>query len=1501
MAFERLSEYFEPRILWYHKILSFFHESIPSDSLPSSRFALTIGLIKLLIYFSSFLHFDRDPLKSTASEWSILQILTNLIALKPLLMIILSIYFLASFLIIALFLLNHSFAKANSSTKSRSSLLGCIRYFHESLVRGSAFLLLLVYAARVRNEGLLTSDQASNRTLHVIALSIVVFTIIYETAMLYFWGCIFQKSRTLEFKWKIPLPLFSYIENWAIFYLFYSGTEISRFEFHLATHILLITQTTELFYLHTQLSMISTVMMTLNGVLYAVALIDQMIFPLTKTNYEPLIRLSMLLSFLILSIIFVCQKRLFTQKYTVLDRRQYKFMLTQILNNWNLLKQLESDFISKLDGQSALSNSQQKKVWFAYLLQSHSINCSKINCFCQNNMLNFSTVGTSAEKEQCATSFVLHMVRDYLRMNPSDIFLRFRYIEFMIKQCKNRIEAILESKCVSQHQISFRHWITLFSVKIVIGEFFRANSRGILPEHTSDIDVQRFIKTTINFDDYKAKRDVLARCCLEFFNELRHKRSTFDTLSQRISALHQAKLEYLTSAHRFKDRYEALCYRKLIKICIPEINIESSKEGNGDKKHFISRFTSTQDSCYLLVSLGKNELGRIMAVHQNVKIMLGYEPINLISNYLTVFLPPKFGIGHNRALESYLSHGQGDHMNGRTNFFLKNLEGYIAHVQLSVKNFFNYKESLPCSFSIFNKHFSDEELILCDKRGKILSITEGLKKKTKWRFHSNNFDENIQNIIPKSGFIFQTNHRPSKSLPEKQVPKRTGGLYDGMLYLDFMKYKEAEESLTEGFSTMNPVHLGSTSFFHQPIENISYIKHKQLIQQMPIQKFTISFDFELIETSDTRFFLVRIVTLKRVAVKDSILNHKIFVFIFRTSLLKLVLRKYLRRKEKALYNFLLCFKQEIVKLDMSKRRISRYIVPVRSSGFLQLKKELSKSVDVSALKNRVQNKLFRLRLMSLFSFAMILFICVMKIRILSDFSKNLPQNLSQSFANLRRQHNLMKSTFMIPFQILQTSTTQKAADFSNQIESLFGYRMTPAPPVPTHDSAILALEDLLFGHVKDSYLQSLITLQSHELTPDFSPDNISDISVRISDEDSVIPLVSNVHDAFVYLNFIQQDLELEPTDFRNFRQTFFNILNHQAAYLKVNPIYLSLVSDLNTIQYILLGCSAGLSVIAIILVFRLAESYRNFHRCLAFVSTLTLKPSKRQFLKSFSSSKAQKAESITEEKSPPAANSQRTNFRRLDMRNLARFSFVFLFPFVAAFAILTVFVLIVLTHNRKTLDSSTDLISSLIELDTLVCSGMISLQVSKPDRLIESGEFNNRMNSLYSSIFVAKVHGNSFVSSFNLKESICEYLTDPKIEHCEALFNGLLVQGYEKIVRKLIHEMTNMLDSHLSMFLFADHKQTYALALILIHFNTYLLNEAISSNLSSITWIQNADVALIIAVIIIIVGLTLFFLCQLKRLLADPWEHVIPMLKHLSQRAIKTNSLLQLFLRGDYV
>lgn len=1146
-------------------------------------------------------------------------------------------------------------------------------------------------------------------------------------------------------------------------------------------------------------------------------------------------------------------------------------------------------------------NNEPRTINFFQIL-GHSTNCADPGCFCWEII--HDNEGSSFRNPLVVRLFLKQLFQVYLRKNQNDYFVRLIYAEFLLNFENKPILSLTELSSFPNKLISSRDRLLQFSIRQEVHRRWVSQTALILSNNEKDLEIIRFVEIADKISDLKDHSEELV---VQFFKLIaRFKSPSFtpEKAKSLIAVFSKTKHKYLKIVQKIKNRYLPPLHGKIMDLCIPEEENRERLINPKLSKLSQANFVQNQSFCFLIVSLSKNELGTILKADSKIKGLLGFEPSNLVNSTLSSILPPEVGDEHQKSMEDFIQTNSSEFNHHEKGNFLMCKEDGMRGVEIYIKPFVNIQNYSACLFTAVDGRKSTDQALICDHLGSVLAVTKDFYNKTNWRFREAKKNSLIISLIPEAKSILEKTQSgaSSSSLGTDERLK----YFEAFLYVDFIALKnhgsiENKERSPQMLFEKTSQYSVKTILPNLRSSPLQVSPFQPNLMDMPVKKFCIKFTVQELRISSRIFYCFDIPTIKPKALPDSITNQKVITFVFRISLLKIFIRKVLKRKSRAIYQFMNKSVETLMREPSRKRLefISQQLIPEKTAINLKSSED-NYTVNIQSLTKSIALRANKLCFLAIVTYLLIIGTTIVKMITLQSITADISTVILNSSSNIRLKNEMLGITVLFPHinsSPLLQSNEENSSQTEQGLEHLKSLEIDNRHEIDPEEAK---MQNYFFDLQTESFLKKLKHPQYGEVSPNFSIKDLDSIAVHNYQAQHPFDVVSNVRDTFVYLNYLAHSSSIGIIQYANYRETSQRVIDMYHEYLETNVSFELLISNFDSIFQTLIFFSIALAISSFYALFKLTSSYLSLYRGLSFLTMIHVKKRHVRFLQNqFKYSKLENFHS--ESKNTNFHSVAFKHFKRPRTKDFLTFLGIFTFLLILGIVVMIRFVYNGVYLYRKTLNETNTAIGDLMHINFIVYDGIITLQnQSLPARISPEG-FYQQITFKLDSMLTGNALMNQIVSELNLNKNLCLELAILNMSNCDHIMSGILKEGYKKSFDLIVHLITERLDRHQSWFLDPLHEEILQVIFGLTLINDVIQNAVRSAGERKIQGYRNTNILLLFLTILLLILLCVGFLSQLHRYLIRPWNHLAPLMKYLSLQVIRVNPELRKFLRGDFV
>jgi len=1487
------------------KLAAKVHRLLPGNSAPRTLNILVRTFLRMLIILwtlaegSADIENERDAVVKQAYFMSAFESIRFA-----------ALFFLMSCLLISLVGIISAFLsvwfESKRSTPSKSGLERMVQSLNCLLIYGALMAPWLVWNP---SPGNLIQDRSLSFytmwTFNLVCLVLSLLLTIYSLLLFSLIGANSQDSRALKPSFEFPLALFSFLEDLII--LLILKLSISK-SVELLVFLICISEIVGVLCLATIVGRAKKGALFIQVFWMAWAALVLVFWGLNTTLEEAALRAVMLAAFLAITVgsfLTLWEKSMIRNATMNSRSRYFNFFVSLIYHDWK-----------RLDNVPVLSNNLGRGSWsfrfsIALWFRSHHASCANVTCCCQQAL--FDEIPFRESGKGSLKHFIEEVLIARLHVNPSCYLTWAQYIELLSKGFSNQIKALVELDSIRVTQTTVRSRLFDFSVKYEIDNRLRFSTDTLLGKNLKGQEVMRFAASLKLTACYNRESENMVTSLVNLMRALKSSKQDLKSVCSSIWDFDEAKKGYLHSFDKLKHYYWPKAHRMLMRMCLPGEKIENEKKLATDIKRSRQFFHWDDKSFCVVVGLGKTDNGKILLATENCKNVLGLEPLNLIGVDIETLLPSVIRLGHRNAMDGFVRTGKSKFRHDESGVFMMKFNKAMQQVKVYNKLFIKQLTGSPCFISAVTEVRTSGHFLFCDNNGRLLGLSEGFQRATKWYPQLEQTDFNITTIIPHINLDNALDQ--NKSCDLDQTGTRSI-LSQAVLYLGLVPVKANEETATgkidntlkdydmalaaQKLLTMSPTKKESLNVHHMQTRQI-YENFLSKHGCIPSRKFEVVYSANRMGLANVNYFGVMVHKVLPAIVKHQLTDHPVFVFLFRISLLKLFVRRLLHRKDINFYEFL--FATDKNKLN-SKLRMQRVVNNIKAiGGFRTTQNSMdSASICVSNLNKKCNLKMAFLWRTSLFVFTCALKILVVHLGIFYNMSTKLYGMFSNAYPHLKRKGNMLAMIYFMPYAIFKENSAQVSQQVfaNNGTKSLFTTNINTIFHSGGMSEEASDISNVFLSYQRNTFVEKLLYPQFSELPSDFRASAIPSIEIEDWASSTLISSKANVLDLYVSLNYILNKILFTPLDFELYRGISLKIFERQSSYISRTPIFDELAESLKSLMYSTVASCIAVLMMSLFICFHMAKSHFHWRLGLSFLSGIQLKKGHAALLqKLFPNIKI--PSSRQNDKLGSSHNSNVLYRQSLEPKKVFAFMWPFLFLLCSAIAIVICTVLLRIRTNQNIVDQTSQVTMRFLSLDFLVIKSLITLQDLSIKPLISANEFQSEMAVNFHSIFSNYALGLHVSEFFDTKSDLCPQLTGMKFPHCETVMSGILKEGYATTFNFFVHTITQMLTDNKPLFSNGQHENLYQLVLAFIYTNRIILNDIQLALESTLMESQKINLLLILAIIAIMIVLSIAFRRILHNRLVRNWRKTIPILAFISPRTAKVNSLLRRFVQGDCV
>ncbi|TNV87946.1 hypothetical protein FGO68_gene6125 [Halteria grandinella] len=354
--------------------------------------------------------------------------------------------------------------------------------------------------------------------------------------------------------------------------------------------------------------------------------------------------------------------------------------------------------------------------------------------------------------------FLTIMVNDAVHQYPKNIWLRILSSFIQRVKVKNQFKSIFDLLNCDISNQSLQAKFIIFRRKVLIEQSLISSSEKN-SQLTGNIDVKLMYRYEKDFQYYALLEYVTANSALGFWRELLQKNIDSQQMQKRgseisanyakIQDVSQVLLKIFPNEIKFLYRYGIFLKQivnnefdalTMFEKAYTIFNQKLTKKGGAIPTNEQTTFGENTASAIIVLSSTPTNFGQVIHCNDEVSLMLGYHPKELIGKNVNCIMPLPIAQVHQTFLQDYFETAKARGViNNVSQLFGASFDGYLRLFQIIVKVYPQLNEKIIfVGFIQRSDHFDkipppmqqleqhDQHYILTNLKGDIFNVSEGL-------------------------------------------------------------------------------------------------------------------------------------------------------------------------------------------------------------------------------------------------------------------------------------------------------------------------------------------------------------------------------------------------------------------------------------------------------------------------------------------------------------------------------------------------------------------------------------------------------------------------------------------------------------------------------------------------------------------------------------------------------------------------------------------------------
>lgn len=291
---------------------------------------------------------------------------------------------------------------------------------------------------------------------------------------------------------------------------------------------------------------------------------------------------------------------------------------------------------------------------------------------------------------------------------------------------------------------------------------------------------------------------------------------------------------------------------------------------------------------FLLVGSYGRDLNKILDCSKNIDQLLGKNALATRYSDINKIIPQPVSESHNQYLINYINKAKSEIMDKVRLAFLVHNDGYLISVNMTIKNFFDYKNHRFLFFCHIKKK-KQQQLVLCDNSGFIYGMTQRISKVFAWNPTQDVGNRQIYQYIPQLGEFFAKNKLSKKlepSLQQKLDSANNQLMHTKLTYFSLSMKQSRQES-----ERRLEDHEKDRSSNYTPAMQVIYQTLSRYCKYQP-RRYKIKANITFLSANSSLFYVINFSKINPVQLSDIQIKSRWMTFLYRITIMKLFVKSW---------------------------------------------------------------------------------------------------------------------------------------------------------------------------------------------------------------------------------------------------------------------------------------------------------------------------------------------------------------------------------------------------------------------------------------------------------------------------------------------------------------------------------------------------------------------------------------------------------------------------------